>query len=99
MRRIQYEITELAKSQGYNWRNDVRDIQIMLLRIVEEIGECSQLIRKNKDWRKLIGEELADIFIRLAHTCSVLGIDLESEVKKKHKKNMARGYLHGGIRK
>ena len=46
-----------------------------------------------------VAEEMADVFIRLADTTKVLGIDLEAEVWKKHKKNLERPPKHGRGRK
>ena len=46
-----------------------------------------------------VAEELADVFIRLADMTKVLGIDLETEVWTKHKKNLTRPIKHGRGRK
>ena len=46
-----------------------------------------------------IGEEFADIFIRLADAAEVLDIDLEEEVIKKMVINEARPHLHGRARR
>ncbi len=69
----------------------------MLLRIHSEVSEASEAAR---DENKLeLAEEMADIFIRLANACEVMGIDLEAEVIKKHDKNLKRNRLHGRKRK
>lgn len=59
--------------------------------ICSECGEAMEAVRKGGN----IGEECADIFIRLANFCNRNGIDLEAEVLKKDRKNRDRPYLHG----
>ncbi|NIN52500.1 MAG: hypothetical protein GTN80_05130 [Nitrososphaeria archaeon] len=91
----QAEITKWAISQGFDWKPE--DIDTMLLRIVSEVAEASECAR-DEDFSHL-GEELADIFIRLVNCAEVMGIDLEKEVEIKHKKNLLRPRLHGRARK
>lgn len=91
----QKEITEWAIHKGFNWTP--KDIDTMLLRICSEIGEASEAARD--DDMKMLGEEMADIFIRLANTAEVMGINLEQEIQKKMVKNRKRPTLHGRIRK
>ncbi len=69
----------------------------------EEIGELLDSIRKGmpltspfkKEGETTIGEECADLFIRLANFCNRKGINLENEIIKKHEYNVNREYLHG----
>lgn len=69
----------------------------------EEIGELLEAIRKGfpKITKKkvkgvtTIGEECADLAIRLLNLCNRLEIDLTSEIMKKHTYNVGRKYLHG----
>ena len=91
----QRTITEYAVDHGFNWTPD--DIDTMLLRIHSEVSEASEAARDEN--KREIAEEMADIFIRLANACEVMGIDLESEVTKKHEKNLLRDKLHGRKRK
>jgi NTP pyrophosphatase (non-canonical NTP hydrolase) len=88
-------ITKYAIDHGFNWTPN--DIDTMLLRIHCEVSEASEAARDNN--LDKLAEELADIFIRLANTSEVLGIDLEKEVIKKHKINTSRPPLHGRYRK
>ena len=88
-------ITEYAIEHGFNWTP--HDIDTMLLRIHSEVSEASEAARDEN--KKELAEEMADIFIRLANACEVMGIDLEEEVKRKHGKNLLRKKLHGRKRK
>lgn len=70
----------------------------------EEIGELLEAIRKDYPLvlpekksknDKSVGEECADLFIRLSCFCERIGLDLEDEILKKHRFNSGREYLHG----
>ena len=91
----QIEITNYAVNHGFDWTPE--DIDTMLLRIHSEVSEASEAARDEN--MEELAEEMADIFIRLANACEVMGIDLEEEVKKKQTKNQKRPKLHGRKRK
>ncbi len=91
----QETITEYAVDHGFNWAPS--DIDTMLLRIHSEVSEASEAARDEN--MEELAEEMADIFIRLANACEVMGIDLEAEVAKKHRRNLLRQKLHGRKRK
>jgi len=91
----QKTITEYAIDHGFNWTPS--DIDTMLLRIHSEVSEAGEAARDEN--QQELAEEMADIFIRLANACEVMGIDLEAEVAKKHERNLQRGKLHGRKRK
>ena len=95
MKEWQREITKYAIDHGFNWTPN--DIDTMLLRIHSEVSDASEAAREEN--LEKLAEEMADIFIRLANTCEVMDIDLESEVQKKHDKNLSREKLHGRKRK
>ena len=95
IREWQKEITRYAVEHGFDWTP--KDIDTMLLRIHSEVSEASEAARDEN--MKELAEEMADIFIRLANACEVMGIDLEEEVKRKHNKNLIRPNLHGRKRK
>lgn len=88
-------ITEYAIDHGFNWTPS--DIDTMLLRIHSEVSEAGEAARDEN--QQELAEEMADIFIRLANACEVMGIDLEAEVAKKHERNLQRDMLHGRKRK
>lgn len=69
----------------------------------EEVGELLDAIRKGERLTVTkheihevpsIGEECADIFIRIANFCNRKGINLEREVFNKNEYNKNRSYLH-----
>jgi NTP pyrophosphatase (non-canonical NTP hydrolase) len=91
----QKKITKYAIDHGFNWIP--ADIDTMLLRIHSEVSEASEAARDENAGE--LAEEMADIFIRLVNACEVMGIDLEAEVQKKHRKNLNRDMLHGRKRK
>lgn len=70
----------------------------------EEIGEILDAVRKGyaltvaKEYTheiSSVGEECADLAIRLLNFCNRKGIDLEDEIVKKNRFNNERLYLHG----
>lgn len=87
----QVEIRAWAESKGFNW--SPVNVDTMLLRLHSEVSEASEAVRDG-NWRTF-NEELADIFIRLADLCEVMGVDLNEEVKEKMVKNYNRPYRHG----
>ena len=87
----QINITAWAESKGFTWTQ--KDINTMLLRMHSEITEAGEAVRHDDPAN--LAEELADIFIRLANTAEVMGIDLEYEVSKKMEINRQRPHLHG----
>lgn len=88
-------IMDWAERKGFIWT--IEDIDTVLLRIHSEVSEASEAAR-DYNFVKL-GEEYADIFIRLADACEVMNIDLEDEVVKKMAINEKRPKLHGRARK
>ena len=95
LRKWQRAITMNCLRKGFIW--DPKEVDTMLLRIHSEVTEASEAARDNN--HKEVAAELADIFIRLANTAEVLGVDLDVEVAKKHRKNLARAPMHGRARK
>jgi len=98
---LQAEAADTARGHGFH---DV-DFQVpkrfwylmelsWLMKIVSECGEACEAIRKGD--RKNLGEELADIVIRVADTAEGMGIELEKEILRKLEINKHRPYLHGG---
>lgn len=91
----QLSVTKYAVEHGFDWKKS--DVDTMLLRLHSEVSEASEAAR-DEDWEGF-AEELADVFIRLVNVAEVMGIDLETEVEKKHRINLSRPVLHGRKRK
>ena len=96
----QQEIYNLAESKG--WRSkastDVEDIPELLCLLHSEISEALEAYRGHATPFKgpgNIGEELADLVIRVRHFCALYDIDLEAEIVKKHEFNKTRPFRHG----
>jgi NTP pyrophosphatase (non-canonical NTP hydrolase) len=66
----------------YERRDRERGKEKTMLWIVEEIGELSEAVRREKVSE--IAEELADVFAWLVSLANLYNIDLEKEVKKKY---------------
>lgn len=60
-----------------------------------EVSEAIEDLRAKDDVH--LGEELADIFIRLADLSVEMGYDLDYEIKRKMKINEGRPYKHGKV--
>lgn len=88
-------ITSWAEAKGFVWIPE--NIDTILLRLHSEVSEASECVRDNQ--LESLAEEFADLFIRLANACEVMGIDLEKEVAIKMIKNEGRAHLHGRSRK
>lgn len=86
------EIHENAKKHG--WWDSQRPVPEVLCLIHSEVSEALEAYRK-KD-KTSFAEELADIAIRLLDAAEGYGIDLESEIIKKHEINKHRSHRHGG---
>lgn len=76
----------LVHSEVSEATEEVRDAQgSMIMRYVDEKPEGFVV-------------ELADVYIRIAHLCGMLGLDLEGAIEAKLAYNMNRPYRHGGKR-
>lgn len=58
-----------------------------------EAAESQEAVRKTN--YENLGEECADVVIRVMNFCSRVNIDLEKAILDKHEKNLKRGKLHG----
>lgn len=73
-------------------------IPTKLMLICSEAAEALEAYRNEENYKEHLGEEMADIVIRCMDLCGALEIDLESEIIKKHEKNIGRPYKHGNKR-
>jgi len=100
---IQDLVLEEYKKNGYwdNWKKaesqnkEITDIAELGL-IATEIGEAIEAVRDG-DEREL-GFELADIVIRTLNMANRKGIDIESHILAKNKKNLKREKMHGRLK-
>lgn len=91
---LQQKIHINAVKHGW-WEIDVPVPEILCL-IHSEVSEALEAYR-DRDEAKF-REELADIAIRLLDAAEAFGIDLQTEILKKHEFNKKRSYRHGGKR-
>lgn len=70
-------------------------ISTKLMLIVTEVAECMEALRQEGFGN--LGEEMADILIRVADLAGALDIDLQKEVKAKALRNSTRPYMHGKV--
>jgi NTP pyrophosphatase (non-canonical NTP hydrolase) len=98
MKLIEMSINEMAEAvydnaKKHGWWDTQRNIPELLCLIHSEVSEALEAYR-NDDFANL-GEELADIVIRVMDMAEGYGYDLEAEIIKKHEHNKTREYRHG----
>lgn len=97
---LQKRTYEIAAANGFHEDGDVPDNHILkifsrLVLVHSEVSEILEELRKLEiDWDK-VGEECADVIIRMLDLAQSCGIDLGNEVLKKMDKNSRRPYKHG----
>jgi NTP pyrophosphatase (non-canonical NTP hydrolase) len=93
------EILKINRANGWKvatpeaW-DDERHIPTLLCLIHSEVSEALEGFRAGD--RENVAEELADVLIRVLDLAGGLGIDMDTEVRAKLKKNRQRGHRHGG---
>lgn len=85
LNKLKEEIMDNKKKKGFN----ITDINLEFCLAYGELAETYEAYRKNKDD---LGEEFADVMIYLLGLCSMLNIDIESEILNKLEKNKNRVY-------
>lgn len=86
------ESYETAKSKG--WYEDA-SISTKLALIHAEVSEALEADRSGES-KERVGEELADICIRVFSLSGYLDIDLHKAIRNKMDYNKTRPYKHGG---
>ena len=91
---LQREIYKVADKHGFHEGEDTPlFVPTKLALIMSECVEALEAHRAGKDIE--VGHELADVVIRTYDLAESLGVDLDKEVRIKHKYNKARPYKHG----
>lgn len=78
----------------------VKALAVKAALIHTEVSEFVEATRKRQDpalTRAEVGEELADIIIRVADTAGALGLSLGQHIATKMAKNLERPPLHGKV--
>ncbi|MDS9472123.1 nucleotide pyrophosphohydrolase [Sporosarcina pasteurii] len=89
MKDLQNEIVNFTEERGWTGNKDARNLAISISLEANELLEyfqwnnAKEAITKNKDE---IAEEAADVYIYLLQFAAALGIDLETEARKKMEK-------------
>lgn len=83
-------------AEEHGWHNPSCSLETDLLLIHSEVSEACEALREdNIHGEHGVGEELADVVIRVFHTAQKNDIDIITLIQKKHKKNIDRPYRHG----
>ena len=87
------ECAKIAEDHGFAIKTEDVTINVptALCLIHSEVSEALEAYRHGQE----IGEELADIVIRVFHLSQVMKIDIEKEILLKMEKNRSRPYKHG----
>jgi NTP pyrophosphatase (non-canonical NTP hydrolase) len=106
IRKAQKMAFDIAEEKGFheNRRGTGRDDALVRIALIHtEVSEAAQEIKRH--WPELglqsgeslnaVGEEMADIVIRVLDFCGCAGIDLERHVVEKMEKNRARPMHYG----
>lgn len=88
----QKEIHQTAVAHKF-WEDPI-NIPEKLCLIHSEVSEAMEIVR-NEGCIEAVGEELADIVIRVMDLAEHLGLDLEYEITLKHAFNKTRPVKHG----
>ena len=101
---MQREAWECAEEKGFhNGRGPTRDDSLIRLALIHtEVSEATQIVKRHgvdaadgSEHLEAIGEELADVMIRLGDFAECLGIELQYHVRKKIDANRQRPHLYG----
>ena len=79
----------IASRYGFGHMVDLAEVGLFC----SEVGEAMEDIRQLR--HEHMGEELADIVIRVLNFANRKGIDIEAEIRRKNRKNLKRPKLHG----
>ena len=92
LERLQQEAHRIAREHGF-WEG-LRNVGELIALMHSELSEALEAYRANDHTN--LGEEMADVVIRVADFCEAYQISLADAVQKKMKQNESRPYRHGG---
>ena len=102
LRELQIEVFREYVKNGYleEWTSNINSTQkkfsiAELGLVMTEISEAIEEIRKHKTDRDKLGEECADVIIRVMNFMSRNKLDLDIAIWKKNSLNLKRNHLHG----
>ncbi len=93
---IQKKVSRIAEEHGWH-KLPTERVMFRLTKLAligSEVGEAVEAVRNND--RAQLGEELADIVMRVADLADIAGLNLGAEIKRKMEINKSRPYEHGG---
>lgn len=90
---LQSEVHATAREKG--WYEKDRNAGELIALMHSELSEGLEALRHPDDKENNLGEEMADVVIRIMDACEYWNIDLEAEILKKMEKNRNRPYKHG----
>lgn len=88
---MQRIVFQMAVEKGFHTNEPEFGTRVALIH--SELSEALEEHRVGNN--KGVAEELADAVMRIGDLCALLGVDLESEIRKKIKTNQGRPWLHG----
>ena len=93
LRELQVEAHRTARAKGF-WDRPREDGTLIAL-MHSELSEALEVLRKPAGSTDELGEELADLVIRVGDYCEHKGIDLGCAVRDKLRANITRPLMHG----
>lgn len=102
----EWQVAAYENSKAHGFHDAGNDIPRSLALIHSEVSEALEAYRNGemetvaneKGKPEGFGSELADVVIRCLDLAGALGIDLETEIERKHAFNVTRPHKHGGKR-
>ena len=94
---LQEDCYEIAEAHGFH-KEDSGTVERQLSRlmlITTEVAEAAEAVRKTDEDENNLGEELADILIRILDFSEEMDIDLDYQVAVKMVTNRKRPHMHG----
>lgn len=91
-------VRAVSMASGFSTPASIDEVEACLAKLMlvtTEVAEAAEAVRSG-DWANL-GEELADVVIRVMDLAAGLRLDLEWEVSSKIAANASRPHMHGRL--